>query len=1747
VVGGLLTPSLATASQVTNSSGTSVADEKISEEVRAEFAREGTAGFWVLLTNTAKTARARTIDDWTSRGQRVVDSLQATAEDSQARVRAVLDARGLSYQSFWITNAILVQDATWAAAAEIAAIDNVAEIRAPQTYEKPDPVEVERAAGRSSAVEWGVANVNADDVWSEFGTRGEGIVVANIDSGVQFDHPALAGSYRGNNGDGTFEHDYNWLDVAGACEGAPCDANQQSSHGTHTMGTMIGDDGAGNQIGVAPGARWIAANGCARCTDVDLIASAQWMLAPTDAAGGNPDVSKRPHIINNSWGSRFPSNDPFMEDVITAWADAGIFGIWANGNNGSNCSTSSSPGSRTIAYSVGAYDINNNIAPFSSRGPGQGGETKPNISAPGLAVRSAQQNDFYGLLSGTSMATPHAAGAIALLWSADPTLIGDIEGTRTLLDLTAVDAADDQCGGEPEDNNVYGEGRLDALALLEAGSGGGTGTLTGTVTDAETGEPVRDARITATGPIERATTTANDGTYSLILIPGEYDVTVGAFGYEDSTVVAEVVVDETTPLDVELTALETVDVDGAVLDGSGHGWPLYARITVVGEQLDSIFTDPYTGEYSLELPSNSTYTLRITPQLPGYEVVEEVVETGVGELRLDLEVPIDAESCNAPGYDWAVTGASSSFDEPAVPEGWSVTDNNGAGGVWRFDDPGNQGNRTGGTGGFAIFDGTVLPDGTRWDSTLMTPVADLTDVPDPVLTFNIDYTAQSPGIATGEIDLSLDGGQTWANVWRRTSGGQRRQPVQINLPQAAGEPEARIRFRYTTINTGWWQIDDVVFGVEFCAPVRGGLVAGQVSDANTDAFLAGAEISGEASPEPVAVSATTPNDPALPDGFYWLFSSGVGAQQFTARRAGYEPNLRQVNVAPHWVTRNDFVLEAGLLVADPESVSTTQTLGDSTTRQVTFTNEGTAPVDVELREEGGNSEILTATAGASVQRVEGNIKLGWPGETEKDPAEWQTNATPAAPPWTAIANYPIPIMDNSAVTADDGTVYSIGGSAPATLNEVRAFDPDEGAWSSRGAMAWERARPAAAYINGRIYVVGGWWTSGQPVDTLEIYNPAADSWTTGAPVPVAFASSAVGVVDETMYVVGGCSGPTGSTCGHDDVFAYETATDTWRRVADYPEAVSYAACGGIGNKLYCAGGTWATGNTNKAYVYDPEADDWAPIADMPLDLFASGYTAANGRFLLSGGAVNGGAAITNEGIAYDPAADEWSPIPNSNEAVFRGGSACGFYKIGGSLGGFTRIPRSEVLPGFGNCGSSAEIPWLTADTTEFTLDPDESIQVTLTLDAGAQTVDQPGTYTGRVTAANDSPYALALDLTMNVEPPEQWGKVAGAVAGERCDGSTVPLPGATIAIDSRASIHTLRTDADGRYALWLDQRHNPLSVIAGLDGWRPEVKEVEIRAGETTNADFVLFTTTRCDAPQTRITSGPSGTVTTTDASFEFTSNETESTFECSLDDDSFDSCSSPQEYNGLGLGAHTFRVRATDASGNIDPTPAERGWTIEAVENEPPTNVSVGGFAQPFAGTKTLRVGTSASDPDGIDYYDVSWRIAPYDGNFTAGGTRRSQGNIDVTVKPGSTACFSATATDTLGATSGQSGEKCVAVPVNDRALERDGSWKKRRAKGHFLGSFSIATQRGATLVLPRVKAKRLALVATTCKACGTVQVFAGKNRLKTIKLTANDTRKKQVINIKSFKKVTTARVKIVVTSRGKPVRIEGLGVSRT
>ncbi|HEY0472574.1 MAG TPA: S8 family serine peptidase, partial [Kribbella sp.] len=1335
-------------------------------------AKEAT-DYWVRFTDKADLTAASRITNWNQRGTAVAAALRKTAAESQKTVRAELDAQHVKYQAFWGTNAIRVSSGSLATAQSLAGHTEVEGIYNPMTIEVPK-VTPAQTAQQINSIEWGLANINADDVWSQYGDKGAGITVASIDTGVQYDHPALVKQYRGNNGDGTFDHNYNWFDAAGTCGSAPCDGN---GHGTHTMGTMAGDDGAGNQVGVAPQVKWIAANGCCP-SDAALITSGQWMLQPTNLAGQNPDASKRPNVINNSWGTTAPSNDPFMEDITLAWTASGIFGAFANGNSGDlGCNSSGAPGSLQSNYSAGAYDINNNIASFSGRGVGQNGEIKPNISAPGVSVRSSVPGNGYASFSGTSMATPHLAGVIALLWAASPVLKGDVAATRALLDNTAIDSANTQCGGTAADNNVFGEGRLDALALLNAAPIGDTGTLAGTITAATGGAAVAGATLTVkqAGTPDRVITTTSTGTFSTVLPSGDYSLAVAAFGYQSVTGTATITTGATTTKNFALATAPTVDVGGTISDGSGHGWPLYAKVSIEGPGGVFDYTTPTNGRYSFKVPSSASYSVKVESLIPGYQTVSQPITVGTGNLTKNVDVPVRTDACTtAPGYKYGSDGVYETFDGQTTPSGWTVVDNKGNGQVWKFTDAGNRGNKTGANGGFAIIDSDKYGAGNSQDTSLVSPVVDLTSVGAPVIRFNQDLNWLSGEKA--DVDLSIDGGSTWTTV--AAQAADLRGTKEIAIPQAAGQSAVQVRFHYYNATYAWWwEVDNVLIGSHVnCVPNGGGLVVGNVRDANTGGFVNGAVVTRDDKPSETATTVPTPEDTGLNDGFYWLYSSDSGAHGFTAKAANYVSSNQSVNVEADWVTAAHHTLAAGRLSVAPGALSGTLKLpSGAVTKSFTVTNTGGAPVDVKFGERNGGftlqnangtattrAQVLTGP-GAPLQRLEVPTSFGdvQTGKTVDLP----TTPKPMAAPWTAIANYPANVMDNRVVNLD-GKIYSIaGGNGSASSPNSYVYDPATLAWTAIAALPGARNAVTVGVVGGKIIASSGWGASGPDAATWS-YDPAANAWTAVAGNPAPRAAAGQAVLDGKLYAVGGC---TTSNClpMSNTVVAYDAAANTWETLANYPKSVAFAACGAIDGQLYCSGGNDGSAATKGGYVYDPASNAWTAIADAPADHWAASFAVAGGKLLVVGGVQSG--AVTNAGFAFDPAAGTWAALPNANVPRYRGGAACGFYKVGGSSGSFNATVDSEALPGLEDCAeSSADVSWMSLDKTAATLAPGAKVIVKVGLTAN---VAQPGTYTGLVTIGENTPYSVApVDVKMVVTPPNTWSKLMGTVTGVATSG-----------------------------------------------------------------------------------------------------------------------------------------------------------------------------------------------------------------------------------------------------------------------------------------------------------------------------------------------------------------------------------------
>ncbi|ASW56953.1 peptidase S8 [Plantactinospora sp. KBS50] len=411
------------------------------------------------------------------RAGEVYRTLVTQAETSQAALRRELDRLHLDYTPYYLVNAVEVRGGpavrAWLSAR--ADVDRV--LLSQQLRPLPAPVTPRRgAAGPPADVPWNISAIGADRARAEFHADGSGIVVGGSDSGADLDHPALAGNFRGG--------DDSWYDPWNGTT-RPTD---NGGHGTHTLATAVG----GERVGVAPGARWM------ECVNLDrnlgnparYLDCLQFMLAPF-RTGGDPFTDGRPErgaqVLTNSWGCpAIEGCDPaVLRPATAALAAAGVFMAVAAGNTGPRCgSISDPPAPYPDVETVGAVDRERRVTAFSSRGPAPGGADKPDLVAPGAGVLSALPGGGYGTLDGTSMATPHVAGVVALVWSANPALIGDLARTRRLLASTAgpvaapaaepgdgagsADRAGRGCGIGPD---ASGAGLVDAYAAVRAARG----------------------------------------------------------------------------------------------------------------------------------------------------------------------------------------------------------------------------------------------------------------------------------------------------------------------------------------------------------------------------------------------------------------------------------------------------------------------------------------------------------------------------------------------------------------------------------------------------------------------------------------------------------------------------------------------------------------------------------------------------------------------------------------------------------------------------------------------------------------------------------------------------------------------------------------------------------------------------------------------------------------------------------------------------------------------------------------------------------------------------------------------------------------------------------------------------------------------------------------------------------------------------------------------------------------------------
>jgi uncharacterized repeat protein (TIGR01451 family) len=660
---------------------------KIEPQVIDELEKSGNTDFFVWMIERADISAASELDTQIQKRQFVYDAVRSTAVRSQSNLRKFLDEKTVHYRPFYIANKILIYQGDLELLYKVAARPDVEKITANHSYQVLDPSLISVEIDQPAVIEPNLTFVNADDVWS-MGITGQGTVVAGNDTGIDETHPALMFQYRGCVDPPlctTWDHNYNWWDATGTYPDNPYDGH---NHGTYTTGIMVGDDGAGNQIGMAPGAWMIHCkmlNDGGSTTDAMIIECLEWDLAPWDLNHQNPDLTKAPDAVNNAWGLWGGGQDQFRDEIITLQM-AGTIVAFATGGEGPGCSTLRSPADYHEVLTVGGVDHTGGILPgtlmyLSARGPSTLDPSPPHyfpdVIAPGVYIRSSINNPSQGyqVWSGTSASVSHTPGLVALCWSASPGLKGEVYTTMQIIKDSAVPLTGQNgsdCGGDYDvgPNNDWGYGAIDALETVNACIiAGEAGQLNGTVSDALNLNPLENASITAISEFGLPWLSFTDpfGFYMLTIPSGTYTVTAEHYFYTPVISIGIVITANQISV-LNFNLMPQGSLNGYITDYT-YGLPLNATIRANGLMTE---TNPTDGFYELFLDEDH---YEVEASSTGYITQTTSVSIiGGTELQLDFElvpvsfpyIPTASFTSNSPIFlgETAIFTNTSDFGNP---------------------------------------------------------------------------------------------------------------------------------------------------------------------------------------------------------------------------------------------------------------------------------------------------------------------------------------------------------------------------------------------------------------------------------------------------------------------------------------------------------------------------------------------------------------------------------------------------------------------------------------------------------------------------------------------------------------------------------------------------------------------------------------------------------------------------------------------------------------------------------------------------------------------------------------------------------------------------------------------------------------------------------------------------------------------------------------------------------------------------
>ena len=1202
----------------------------------------------------------------------VCNALRSAADKSQKALIALLkslesEGHVSGWQSFFLTNTVAVRgDLT--AAYTIAALEEVARLTpnypvapAPISF-SPDNALKESEDLRLSAYNWNVDVVDAERVWSEYGVRGEGVVIASISSGVQWDHPALKSSYRGWNG-ATASHAYNWFSMNGELYGADYGASQTNaptdsgSLGTFTMGCAVGDGKSMHaQTGVAPGARWMAVTPSGLQTsgtyrdNIMMMKCFQWLIAPTDLSGqaakANPAMA--PHIVFCSFSTMNPLDETFRAN-IQALKAAGIIVVAPAGDVGDAPGGAASPGSLPEVFSVGAVDKWGKIYNLSGRGPSFYGAIKPDACAPGVDVFGCIPSGQYeGGYSGTAIAAAHAAGVFALLRSAEPKLHIDI------LDRVMRSSCKDL--GEAGPDNTFGWGYINALramSILRAGS-----IIKGSATRSDNAKAIQGVRVQAslqTSPNDNITTfTRADGSFAFPLFPGVYDVAFSHIEYEPLNIYGVTVQNGLASLvNATLKPKPVYQFSGRIVDAVNPNVAIPGTITIK-ETGQSVTT--MTGNFSFMVPTG-TYNLKITGRSAHRSARQTITISGTTKMDFKLAsapsiLLVDAEGSYSWNQGWQVLGyyqralddADYSFDSLIIGAPWEMPSVNTliAYEVVIWAQSNFSPNSVGAADrlkGFLDAGGKLLLCGQnigRYDS----------DTALYKSYFKASYVRDDAAPSGGSGSNALRGANIafgGAGVFLPENAPKSFTPDVISPLDTAAVP----CFYYdngelgglavSNCGTPAWKVVYLSFGLD------------SVNPDNQRSLLLEKAISWLAiKPSNNAVS-VSPGD-VLVKGeigrsiicYETIYNMGKTADNFNLSIAG-----------GNWHTsiwREDLttqITETGALAPCGSQKIAIKIDVPHTAKPLGFDN---AILKVGSK---GNLAV------ESSHLIKTASFVNWRNEAEMMTRRYrQVSASPK-----------------------ECEVYVIGGldwQSAEVLDLNERYDVATGRWTACAPKTIPCANAGAAVLGGKIYVVGGFNREQVPrqLSAIEVYDPTADSWEYKANLPYFAYGVACASLQGRLYTFGGFNGVVHT----DYAYCYDADTEQWTSLSPMPGgARSHAQAVAADGKIFVLGGF---PNLSIVESYNPLLKSWTTVSPMRQGRHSFGCEAVveNGNpyiYVFGGGGKEG----SNEwfGLSdaerYDIRADKWEIIYPLNDKR-RAGCSSAF--SGGRLFAFGGISDSPA-------------------------------------------------------------------------------------------------------------------------------------------------------------------------------------------------------------------------------------------------------------------------------------------------------------------------------------------------------------------------------------------------------------------------------------------------------------------------------------